>query len=197
MGTHGLGARIAATSLSLLLLGGCGDDGSPTGEGEPTTSATPGSPSASPSGSTEPTGPAPANGPKLDGAAVDVRAPDGWVRAEAMVRWMLIAESRDRSSYVQLSHLVGTSSGVPLAQLARNSLDTGFPENGRRHDDVTLDGVDFYRISGTEPDGLYIEDYGADHLGDYVTLRFHIDPGVGTRERRELIDSVLASLQWG
>lgn len=196
MGTRALGARLVAATFGLLLLAGCGDDGSSATPGEPAASATADPPSTSPTGSAELAGPPAATGPRLAGDTVSVRAPDDWVRDDAMVRWMQIAQSRDGSSYVQLSHLVGTPSGVPLGQLAENSLNTAFPDNGRRHADVTLDGVDFYRVSGTEPDGLYIEDYGADHLGDLVTLRFHLDPGVAKKERRELIGTVLATLRW-
>jgi hypothetical protein len=114
-----------------------------------------------------------------------------------MVRWMHIAESPAGTSDVSLSDLVGTSSGVPLDALARYSLKSGgFPDDGRRLPDLTLDGVEFFRVAGTEPDGSYVEEIGADHLGDLVTVRFFFDADVSRTERQELIESVYASLEW-
>jgi hypothetical protein len=138
---------------------------------------------------------APATGPRLDGGNVSVNAPDGWVRGDSLMRWILIAEPRDGGSFVQLAETPGTAAGATTDQLAKISFDTSMPDNARRFPDVTLDGVEFYHVAGTRPAGLHVTEYGADHLGRFVTVTFNLYD-IGSAERREIIESVMASLRW-
>lgn len=202
MGTRLLGEgstpiRLTAAVGLLLLSGGCGGGGSTAAPADPTSEATSASSSPSPDeGSSEAPSVKPASGPRLDGGEVSLNAPDGWVRADSMASWMHIAEAPQGISDVQLSETPGTAGGATTDQLAKISFDTSAPDGARRFADVTLDGVDFYHVAGTTPAGQYVGEYGADHLGAFVTVKFNLGPDLGGAERRDLIASVLASLQW-
>lgn len=201
MGTRLLGTGTTATLVrlaavaGLLVLGGCGGDDSTAAPAEPTSTTTPTSPSPTPDEEGTEPAVAPATGPRLDGGDFSVNAPKGWVRGDSVMSWILVAESGDGGSTLQLAETPGGSSEATSDQLARISLDTTMPDNARRFPDVTLDGVEFYHVAGSAPAGLFVTEYGAEKLGRLVTVKFNLYD-MGSSERREVVESVMASLRW-
>lgn len=195
MGTRLLGTRLAAVA-GVLLLSGCAGDDSNAAPADPTASGTTASSSPAPAEETTDPRPTPASGPRLDGGDVSIQAPEGWVRADSLMDFIHVAEPRRGLGDVQLAETPGTSTGATTDQLARIALDTSVPDNARRLPDVTFDGVDFYHVAGSTPSDLHVTEYGADHLGRFVTVKFNLDHDIPAAERRAIIASVMASLRW-
>ena len=193
MGTRSLGGRpVLAAGVAAVLLAGCGGDSSAGSEEpvSPTSSAT-----SSPEESPEPSPTVePAGGPVLDGGVLRLNVPQGYEVSDQLVDFMWDADDPRSFSSVFLT-VVPRTPGLTLADKARISLRNVMPDGSRRMPDVTLDGVDFYRVVGQEPDGLHVEEYGTSYRMD-VAILVNVDQRASRAEREELIASVLASLRW-
>lgn len=193
MGTRILGGRsVLAAAVAAVLLAGCGGD-STAGSEEPVAPTSPAT--SSPEGSAEPSSTVePAGGPVLDGGVLRLRVPRGFEVSDQMVDFMWDADDPRSFSSVFLT-VVPPTPGLTLADQARISLRNVMPDGSRRLPDVTLDGVDFYRVVGQEPDGLHVEQYGTSYRKD-VAILVNVDQRASKAEREELIASVLASFEW-
>lgn len=184
-------------ALSLLvcsaLLSGCGDDEKSPGDGP---SASPTSVSPSPSGS-EPgeSTVEPASGAQVELGSLTVSYPEGFEprESEAMGAELVTATGPDGervglSAYEDFSH-ESLAKAVDLA--ITTGLWTSEPE---RLDDLDVDGVPMYHLSGPDGAGATLEQFGAEFGGYDMTLTVSTEGSAA--ERQALIDSILATASW-
>ena len=83
-----------------------------------------------------------------------------------------------------------------LDGLARIAMTAGtFDKGAKRLPNVTIAGVDFYRVAGPSISGLDAQEFGTSHDGLIVHVLFKFDERlVGKSD--EIIDSVLATYTW-
>ena len=140
---------------------------------------------------------APATGVRLTMPRATVRAPRGWTRSPALVSDQTDAEDDDTASAMTLAETqaFGSTAGADeLADIARASnLDPMIP---RKLPAVELDGVEVYHLAGKVQRLNYLEEFGAVVDDRIVTLSFQLSPEITPTERREIVDSVLATFRW-
>lgn len=181
----------ATTSVlaTVLLLGGCAGGEDPEAD-----------PSAPASESSTPTAPpsetaAPATGPQLSTRNVSVRLPRGWIVQYEGADRSTALDKRGMSGGFFLSqsqHLGSTDLDDQAATTRRNMSYS--PPLPQRRDDVTVDGVPGFVLSGVVGDGSYVYEYGAVHDGVGVSMTFFFE--VPPREAEETIASIMASWKW-
>lgn len=173
----------AAGCAAALLLAGCQDDPGP--ETGPT-----GSESA-PQESTTPTEPAvePATGPLVRFKQFQVHLPDGW---KVDRKFFTLTYTRDRGSFDLLNISVMSTSATNVTQLARSVLRSSSQEL-RRVDDSEVAGEPAFHLVGTALRGEH-DQYGVIRGGQSIRFMFELDGSKA--KRQELIDSVLASIEW-
>ena len=84
----------------------------------------------------------------------------------------------------------------PLAKQARMAMDNFGPQARlRRLPNVMLDGAPAYHIAGTIPSHGPYEEVGADSHDRAMAVSFTLQ-ATPPKERREIVDSVIASFKW-
>lgn len=194
----------AAAAVTILALGAAcsGDPGvepAPDPSSGGATSSTAGSPGATdPTGSVEPTV-APATGPRLSMPHARLRIPAGWYVGDQLVTSHKDGQDPDSTSLLSLGETPALGSTADLTELRRNALDVArrvYPMTPEQRPDVEVDGVEMYHLEGRVQPLNWESEFGAivdDHV---VVLRFHLSPRTPLTERRQLVDSVLATFEW-
>ena len=192
--------RTVLPALALALtLSGCGSGGEATTDPTQAPSASTSESAAtteSPSESTETPTVAPATGPRIAVRGLRARVPAGW---------------EQKRPYAVMS------AAVPLGQIGTTAYVFRFPNSGlltldtfaettrsqpswkfklKRLDDVVLDDQPAFHLAGKVNPGEYIEKFGSllndDRL--HVSFEFRNDEDQATRD--EIIDSVLATVEF-
>jgi hypothetical protein len=190
---------LAAGTLAVLALalGACTDEDPGEPKVEPTTSSSV-SPtdSTTPSESTEPTV-ASATGPVLDTASATINLPEGWKDNQNGFPNTYSGSPRSGAAVrlITIVDLASSTSGYSIDKLAQE-MQTAVPGSKlNRQPDVELDGSPAYHLAGTAPvDGRY-EEVGTNANGRAITISFSLN-GYTAAERREIVDSVIASFRW-
>lgn len=193
-------ARSVSAAVVALAAVAAGCTGDPGDGPSPTPSTAPSSPSPS-STASDPGGgetstapePTPADGPLVEADAYAFRVPRGY-RVDGDVSFSVNADDPETLSSIHL----GALSGAPdqsLDDLVRRSrqivLWSGRP---RRLPDVVIDGVAFYHLVGRQDPVAGVEEFGTVHDGSDVRLSFALR--LPPAQRRDVIDSVLATFTW-
>jgi hypothetical protein len=184
---------LAALAAATLLLAGCGGDDEP--EAGPTSSPTDTASTATDPTPTEPAEPTvePATGPLIDRDRIRMNVPEGWRKSRQIATFLESAGDPDSDSTVSLGDL--SAVGDPtLRELAEAS--TGSRPDVRFEKPVEIAGVEWYRATGREGRYARFEQYGTIHNGSQATINFSLDDDVPRAEQQEIIDSVLASVEW-
>ena len=189
----------AAAAVLTLLLASCSDSDEPSGPDAGTSeSASPDSPEEQPT-EAEPTEttPAvePATGPAIGVKGLEVRAPEGWITTEPLA----IQQSAGPPDVIgsMISVFRFPNSGLFTVDELGDEEVSDMGARSRRHDDVELDGEQFYHLTGTLEPGLYAERFGTIAGDDRLSVQFEFGNGQGRAERDEIISSVLATVQVG
>ncbi len=176
-------------ALSLLvcsvLLSGCGDD-----EKSPE-----GGPSESPTGEAPSETSEPAAGPEIKLGSLTLSYPEGYDprESEAMGAEVVTATGPDGerlglTAYEDFSH-------ESLAKAVDLAITTGlWTSKPDRLDDLDVDGVPMYHLSGPGGAGATIEQFGAEFGGYDMTLVVSTEGSAA--DRQALIDSILATATW-
>jgi hypothetical protein len=185
---------LSALAAAGLLLAGCSDGGEDRGAGPS------GTPSASTSQSTESTEPTatepavePATGFAYDLERVTMRAPEGWTRTKAPASFLLGAGDPDSVSTIILSDLLAfreqpLPGQVRIALRSRPGADVLDP--------VQIAGVEWYHIAGRDGEFATFDQFGTIHNDSEAVVEFSLDDDIPEDEQREIIDSVLATVDW-
>ncbi|WP_435748136.1 hypothetical protein [Nocardioides sp. SYSU DS0663] len=186
------GAVRTATTTAATSSSGSTSPSTPSG---PADSSSPAAPSAS--ASADPfAGVEPATGPVIQGASFRLRVPSGWIVAEPISHFVRLAsEPGGRRGDISVGFLAAADHATTewLRDVAVR-LWNGEGEV-KVHPPVTVNGQRMYHLSGRAQHGARVDEYGA-RAGD---LAFHVDfdlPGMDPSERRAVIESVLASIEW-
>ena len=181
-----------------VLLAGCGGGGEPSAAGpdEETTSASP-----SPTESAEPSEPAvePADGPRVEVGTLVLRAPKGYTmrRSQGVGGFLevdLVTASGPGFERLTFGSFQGHRPHS-LDELVKDSAeDVDWTRRPQRLDDVEVDGVMMYHLSGPSGVGYTDEEFGAE-VGNLI-FRIVISTEGGKAERQELADSILATARW-
>jgi hypothetical protein len=193
-----LGIVLPFLLAAVLALGGCGDDPSepdadPTGQ---SSSSDPSEPPPETSTSTEPTPTVePAAGELMELSNVSVRAPKGYQADPPDMSYLRFAFERAGIQSIALANTPAVNETLPLHKQAvisiRNHVYSQVPPIG---DPVEIGGVTMYRYAGQVSDNEYVEEYGAIYDGSQISINFLLSATSSEDERRELVDSVLATL---
>lgn len=192
--------RLAAATLLLSGLVGCGDDSEPGAS----PASSPGSPSTSESETEpvdEPTEPEvePAAGPQITESVATVRVPETWstrnpplgdAAREPQGNAQL---ERDVFGFIALE--VYEAEGSPTLDGAAREAATYATTEGRRVADGELGGEPAFVITESSAFGNTEYTIGTARDGSYVWLNFSL-LGSDKPARQSLIDSVLASWEW-
>jgi hypothetical protein len=185
-----------AVALLALSLGACSDDDPDDPTPEPTASTSP-SPTASTSTSesTEPSV-TPASGLLLDTGSATVNLPEGW-KDNKNGYPNTYSGSPAKSTGIQLITVVDLAgaSGYSLDDRARDAMAQLPGSKLTRKPDVELDGVPAYHIAGTAPVRGPYEEVGTGSHGRAISISFSLNDYTAA-ERREIVDSVIASFRW-
>ncbi len=191
----------AAASLGLVLAIGAACDGSedPGPDPSPSATGTPGSGSPTPSDepSAEPSAEA-ATGPLLKMPEAQVRAPEGWVKADGMVPTISRATPPEGISAIRLGSIDAFGATPSLDELAQNTIMASLAETKpKKQPNVEIDGKEVYHLSGPTDERNYLDQYGVVYKDRIVTLEIDLDTKyVSEAERAEIVESVLASFTW-
>lgn len=195
-------ATITGLGLAaVLLLAGCGDKSDPSGDpgpsgsgsaSESSSASASGSPSASASAAADA-----ATGPVLEVPEATVNAPTGWKRMKALVKFQQDSRDPGGAGVVSIGSLPADV-GPSLSKLAKSSIDYGgYARDPKFGGIVTVAGVPCYKIAGMIDGSSYYEEYGAIHGGGEVSISFELRVAkLDATQRRELIDSSLATVRW-
>jgi hypothetical protein len=181
---------LAALAAAALLVAGCGDDEGSEADPGPTPSGA-GSTASDPT-PTEPTA-EPATGLLLDRDRIRMNAPEGWKRQRQIATFLDAVSDPDTDSTVSLGDLsaVGDPTLDQLAEFATKSRP-----NVRFLGPVEIAGVDWYHVTGREGRYARFEQFGTIHEGSQATITFSLDDDLPRAEQQEVVDSVLASVEW-
>lgn len=125
-----------------------------------------------------------------------MNVPEGWKRSRQIATFLESAGDPASHSTVSLGDLsaVGDPTLAQLAQLAE------FGTRSRPHvkilDPVEIAGVDWYHATGREGSYARFEQFGTIHTGSQAVITFSLDDDVPRAEQQEIVDSVLASVEW-
>ena len=191
---------VTACTLAVLSLGACSSDAQddPGDQGAAPTSATASSPagSASPSESTEPST-SPATGPALDAGSATINLPDGWTPKATGLPNIYNGTATHGADLrlISVLDLESSSVGYSLGARARDALSAVPGAKLTRQPDVELDGSPAYHVAGTAPVRGNYEVVGTGDHGRGISISFNLN-GYTAAERREIVDSVVASFRW-
>jgi hypothetical protein len=131
--------------------------------------------------------------------AVSMRGPEGWKRTSNIYGQLGKAVGDpDSNGLVGLYSVPSLNPDVSLDQLAKADAQvSNFKGRATIHEPVDVNGVECFHVSGRGLDGGRQDHFGAVHGRDQVTFAFLLDQDTADTERQEIIDSVLASVQWG
>jgi len=187
----------AVATLLALVLTGCSSSGDPTEDpprsdapSQDATGSSPEDPAESPTESPTATPTVePASGPVLDVDGVSVRLPRGWrVRYDTAVS----GTGLGKQGLIFVSVFAGPER--PLRALIREDLRlTGPVTQLRRADDTTLGGNPAYHYTARATATNLRDSFGTWDDGDEVIVQFDLHDDRSAAERRELVESVLAT----
>jgi hypothetical protein len=188
-----------AVALAIVLaiaLGGCSDDGSddPTPAPASSTASSP-TDSTSPSESTDPSV-EPASGLLLDTGSATFNLPEGW-KDNKNGYPNTFSGSPEKSFDIRLITAIDlpAASGYTLDERAQDAMTQLPGSKLTRKPDIELDGVPAYHIAGTAPVRGPYEEMGTGYEGRAFSISFSLN-GLTASERREIVDSVIASFRW-
>ncbi len=194
--------RRACAALALvapLALASCGSD-SPDSTPDPT----PSSPASS--ATTEPTEPTTSDNPAVTPASglpigireVSANGPQGWPRVTKQFRNIGRAvRNPGGNTLVGLYSVPWLNSDESLDILVKAVKLTGnFTGPVQVLDPVIVDGVECYHVQGNYGGGEKADLFGAVHARDQVNFTFSFARDFPQDERQDVIDSVLASVDW-
>ena len=96
---------------------------------------------------------------------------------------------------IALANTPAVNEALPLHKQAtisiRNHIYTTLPTI---EEPVEIGGVELYHYAGQVSDSEYVEEYGAIYDGSQISINFLLATTGTDAERRELVDSVLATL---
>jgi hypothetical protein len=180
-----LGAAVAATVLA-----GCGS-GSSSSVADPPSSTSPTSPSSPTSSDTAPAVD-PASGRRVDLLAFTARTPHGFDYDNSLAKEIVFSSSRDLDQNLEYSDVTiypGTSNAFAARLSVKNS---SWHPKPRIADPVTIDGAEFYHLTGPVGEGVRLDEYGSVQGARLVKLSFELTGPAS--QRRKLVDSVLATV---
>lgn len=182
---------IAALVVAGLLSTGCGG-----GDDQPAPSVTPTSSASSGTTDPTPTEPAvePAAGFLIDLDRVRMRAPDGWKKNDPLSTFLRQAYDPETPSTVALSDLSAVSD-TPLQRQAEIAADRGRSRT-EIVDPVEIAGVEWYHVTGRDDRFTTFDKFGTIHNGSEAVIEFGFDDEIPEAEQQEIIDSVLATVEW-
>lgn len=188
--------RTALTiALLSVLLAGCG--GNDSASGHDATPAAGGSDGATSSTSPSPTV-APATGHVVHTSFYSAHVPKGWRVDQTIPDFFTAADDPDSSSAVAFGIAKTYNNHFTLGQLAHQTIRANSWE--REHLDVdlhsSLAGEPAYHLSGRLSGGGDVDSYGVSYDARHVTVDFELYAPLSQRQKRQLVDSVLASWQW-
>lgn len=177
-----LTAATAAAALALTLAACSGEEGEDDG---PEASA-----SASATVAVEP-------GPELEAGAVTINAPEGFeVQEQRKKNSPAVVAAGPAGSLVSIVELDFPNEAPALDRQAETAL-TGLGEDFTIEDDVQVDGVDMWHISGQEGDGPFTHVYGAIQDGTAVRLTVRLSGDEYSAEEREaVLQQMMDSWTW-
>lgn len=187
-----------ARALSLLvcaaLLAGCGGDEPSTAGPDQETSASP-----TATASAEPSEPAvePADGPRVKVNSLVIRTPKGYTTRRSSVGGLdieLVTASGPGFERLSFGSYPGYRPHSLDELVKKAAADVEWKRRPERLDDIEVDGVMMYHLSGPIGVGYTNEQFGAE-VGNRI-FRIVVSTEGGQAERQELADSILATARW-
>ena len=183
-----------------LALAGCADD--PDADDQPTGDPTvqTSEPTATPSDPTPSTDRTetvePASGEALELSNVSLRAPKGFDADPPDGSNLRFAFERDGVQSVSLANTQSFNEALSLREQARISITSGvYQRQPSIMKPVEFDGVRMYHYGGRISDIEYIEEYGTIYDGSQISVNFRLAATESKAERKQLVESVMASLR--
>jgi hypothetical protein len=179
-----------------LLLAGCSDEADQSGspQSQETTSAATTSPTED--GLNETPSVQPATGPVLtpETGGITVRLPEGW-KIDHADSFVVDGSKPLAWARISLTSFPSLDPDIELTRQSRIALDHSWMPQGSILPPVLLNGELVYHLAGKGKSPRQ-EEYGTVIDGNLVYVRFELDD-VPKDKRQALIDSVLATVEWG
>jgi hypothetical protein len=178
---------LALVACAATALAGCGGGDSSEATGPSSTAP------ASPSTSTSPSV-APAEGRRVDLAAFTARTPQGFDYDNSLAKEIVFSGSRDYAQEVTYSDITvfpGTSNRFAARLSIRNSDWDPKPSIAGS---VTFAGATWYHLTGPIGKGQHLEEFGTVTPGSSRLVKLSFEMKGPAARRRELVDSVLATV---
>lgn len=202
MNTRKCGAALVTlVTLVMLVLAGCGegtesrrDGGENTTPPESTSAEPTATTSESPTEAESSPTIEPATGKVIKVEEIRARVPEGWITSIRLPIQQGAFPSGVLYTFIRVFHF--PNSGLftidELGDVERKT----FGSKGKRLDDLVIDGQQVYHLTGN-PDRGHAERFGSIVNDAQVFIEFQFGAGQGRAARDEIIQSVLATVQFG
>jgi hypothetical protein len=136
----------------------------------------------------------PAAGDPMELSNVSVRAPAGFDVDPPDMSYLRFAFERGGVQSIALANTPAINE-LPLRKQAVISIRSHvYTTQPTIEAPVEVDGVEMYHYAGQVSDSEYAEEYGAIYDGSQISINFLLSTTMPEAERRELVDSVMATL---
>jgi hypothetical protein len=177
-------SSLVLLACSALVLAGCGADSSeaahPASSGPTATASTGGS------------GVDPASGRTISLTAFTAHTLEGYDYDNSLAKEIVFSSSPDLGQNITFSDITvypGTTTSVAARLTVK---DSSWRPHPRTETPVTIDGAQWYHLTGPIGHGKHLEDYGTVHDSRLVRVSFELTARAAQRQR--IVESVLATV---
>ena len=189
-----LGMFVSFMLAAVLALAGCGQDTETAPERDPSPPSAVPTEGSDPPSSPSPTA-SPATGERLELANVSVRVPKGFRADPPDLSYLRFAFERAGVQSIALGNTPAVNAEVSLRDQARISIRNNvYSQAPTIEEPVEVGGLTMYHYAGRVNETEHVEEYGTIYDGSQLSVNFLLSAAAPDSERRQLVESVLATL---
>jgi hypothetical protein len=141
----------------------------------------------------------PASGVRLELSAISANAPKGWKQDGLATDYQVSATHPEVVTLLFLLEVPDPSNGAGGLDLAaKQSLQaSAYLQKPKILEPTEIDGVEVYHIAGRIDSSSFLEEFGTTVDGQAVRIKLQMTEIMSEKERRELVESVLQTVELG
>jgi single-stranded DNA-binding protein len=141
----------------------------------------------------------PAGGVRLELSAISANAPEGWKLDNLATDYQISATHPEVVTLLFLLQVPDPTDGEGgVEQTAKDVLRvSGWLQKPKILEPTEIDGVEVYHIAGRIDSSSFVEEFGTTVDGQLVRVSLQMTEIMSKKERRELVESVLQTVEIG